>query len=84
MQALTKIHHISTAYVYGNYTGVFTENDLDVGQKLIRPTRLQNIAELMVNEFRGRGLWINVYRPSIVIGESSTGKTFQLKHIINF
>ncbi len=31
--ALRKVNHISTAYIYGSYQGVFNEDKLDVGQK---------------------------------------------------
>lgn len=80
-----KINHISTAYIYGDYSGVFKETDLDVGQRFYtnyEETKFK--AEKLVEEYRKQGLWIDIYRPSIVIGDSKTGKTFQFKHIYQF
>jgi len=80
-----RLNHISTAYVYGSYQGRFKETDLNVGQKFetnYEESKYQ--AELLVEEYRQKGLWIDIYRPPIVIGDSLTGKTFQFKHIYQF
>ncbi len=80
-----KINHISTAYIYGDYDGIFKEEDLDVGQKLYtnyEETKFK--AEQLVEEYRQKGLWVDIYRPSIVVGDSKSGKTFQFKHIYQF
>lgn len=79
---LAKINQISTAYVYGDYTGRFTEVDLDLGQKFsttYEQTKFE--AEKLAHDYRMKGLWIDIYRPSIIIGHSQTGKTPQLKNI---
>lgn len=79
---LIKVNHISTAYIYGDYTGRFDENSLDAGQKFkstYEQTKFE--AEKLIAEYRKKGLWIDVFRPSIVIGHSVTGKTFQFKNI---
>ena len=82
---LQKINHISTAYVYGNYEGEFTEDDLDVGQSFdSNYIETKYKAEKLVEEYRAKGLWIDIYRSSIVIGDSKTGKTFQFKHLYQF
>lgn len=88
---LRKINHMSTAYVCGNHRGEFSENDLDVGQKFdttYEQTKFE--AEKMVENYRIKGLWVDIFRPVIVIGESKTGKTvsfqqsfYQLIHIWN-
>lgn len=80
-----RVSHISTAYLYGDFKGVFTENSLDVGQKFANnyeETKFK--AELLVEEYRKKGLWIDIYRPSIVIGDSQSGRSFQFKHIYQF
>lgn len=79
---LKKVNHISTACVYGDYTGVFAENDLDVGQKFGNTyTRTKFEAEKLVENFRKKGLWVDIFRPPVVVGSSRDGRTFQLKHI---
>ena len=86
-----KVNHLSTAYICGDYKGVFREDDLDVGQGF-QTTYVQSKfeAEKLVLEYRNKGLWIDIYRPPLVVGESATGKTFtfqqsvyQLFHIWN-
>jgi thioester reductase-like protein len=82
---LKKVNHISTACVYGDYTGVFAENDLGVGQKFGNTyTKTKFEAEKLVGKFRKRGLWVDIFRPPVVVGSSRNGKTFQLKHIYQF
>ncbi|MDD5431896.1 MAG: SDR family oxidoreductase [Candidatus Omnitrophica bacterium] len=82
---LKKINHISTAYVYGNYHNKFTEKDLDVGQGFdtnYEKTKFE--AEKIVVEFRKKGLWVDIFRPSMIMGDSIEGKTFQFKHVYQF
>jgi long-chain acyl-CoA synthetase len=67
--------HISTAYVAGTPGGAFRESDLDVGQgfrNAYEATKFE--AERVVHE-RGWGLPAQVVRPSIVVGDSTTGWT---------
>ncbi len=86
-----KVNHISTAYVCGDYKGIFKEHDLDVGQKFNSTYEQSKFeAEKLVDVYRKKGLWIDIFRPPIVVGESSTGKTntfqqsvYQLLHIWN-
>ncbi len=73
---LQKVNHISTAYVCGDYGGIFTESNLDVGQTF--PTTYQQSkfeAEKLVLDYRENGLWVDIYRPPFVVGEFETGKT---------
>ncbi len=80
-----RVHHVSTAYVYGSFEGKFTERDFEAGQTFdTNYERTKFEAEALAHEYSRRGLWVDVYRPPIVIGESSGGKTFQLKHIYQF
>ncbi len=88
---LRKVNHLSTAYVCGDYKGVFKENDLDLGQGF-QTTYLQSKfeAEKVVEKFREAGLWIDIFRPPLVIGESFSGKTvtfqqsvYQLLHMLS-
>ena len=75
LKNLKKINHISTAYICGDYKGIFKEDDLDVGQKFNTPYEQSKFeAEKLVVEYRNKGLWIDVFRPAIIVGESTTGK----------
>jgi long-chain acyl-CoA synthetase len=66
--------HVSTAYVAGNHAGVFRERQLDAGQTF-RNTYEQTKweAEHIVNE--ATDLSPAIARPSIVMGESTSGWT---------
>jgi long-chain acyl-CoA synthetase len=82
---LKKVNHISTAYICGDYKGVFKEDDLDVGQKFNSTYGQSKFeAERLVEKYRERGLWIDVFRPPIIIGESNTGKILQFRNIYEF
>jgi thioester reductase-like protein len=67
--------YVSTAYVAGTHEGEFTEDDLDVGQQF-RNTyeRSKFEAERLVRS-HADGLPIQIFRPSIIVGEQSSGWT---------
>ena len=66
-------HHVSSIAVAGKYRGVFTEDMFDVGQPLDHPYhRTKFESERLVRETATMP-W-RVYRPSIVIGDSRTGR----------
>jgi long-chain acyl-CoA synthetase len=67
--------YVSTAYVAGTHPGSFTEDDLVVGQTFRNAyERSKFEAERLVRRDRRR-LPIQIMRPSIVVGEASTGWT---------
>lgn len=73
---LTRFHYVSTCYVSGRYTGIFTENDLDKSQvfnNYYEETKF--LAECDVQRQMRSGLPATIYRPSIVVGDSRTGET---------
>jgi thioester reductase-like protein len=77
---LKKINHISTAYVCGDHKGIFREDDLDVGQGFnttYEESKYQ--AEKIVKQYREKGLWIDVFRPPVIVGELISGKTFKFQ-----
>jgi thioester reductase-like protein len=77
-----KVNHLSTAYLYGDYEKEFSENELKVGQQFKNTyERSKFEAEKLVGKYRQKGLWIDIFRPSIVIGESRTGKIFKFKNM---
>ncbi len=79
---LKKVNYFSTAYVCGDYEGIFKEGDLEIGQKLHTSYEQSKFeAEKLVKAYRKKGLWIDIFRPAAVTGESATGRTFKFEHI---
>ncbi|MEW6440495.1 MAG: SDR family oxidoreductase [bacterium] len=73
--SLERVDHIGTAYVAGKRGGLILEDQLDMGQEFnntYEQTKFE--AEMAVRE-RWRDLPVAVYRPSIIVGESTTGRT---------
>jgi nucleoside-diphosphate-sugar epimerase len=73
---LDRFHYFSTCYVSGRLAGVFREDDLE------RPgpfnnfyEETKNLAERRVREHMAAGLPATIYRPSIIVGDSTTGQT---------
>jgi thioester reductase-like protein len=67
--------YVSTAYVAGTHEGEFTEDDLDVGQDFRNAyERSKFEAEQVVRAHADR-LPIQIFRPSIIVGEHSSGWT---------
>jgi thioester reductase-like protein len=77
---LYKVNYISTAYVVGNKDIEFDETMLDVGQGFNNTYEQSKFeAELLVREYLKKGLGISVFRPSMIMGHSKTGKTNNFK-----
>ncbi len=77
MLDLRELHYISTAYVAGKRTGIIYEEDLDKGQgfhNVYEESKFK--AETLVREYSAnQGIRVAVYRPSIIVGSSITGRT---------
>lgn len=77
---IPRLHHFSTAYVFGDRQGIVMESQLDCGQFVRNPyeaTKLQ--AEANVQQWsKATGIATSIYRPSIVVGDSQSGKTASL------
>lgn len=72
---LRRLSYVSTAYVAGAHRGTFGEDDLDAGQRFRnRYEQSKHEAETLVRAHFDR-LPIQVFRPSIVVGEEDTGWT---------
>jgi len=68
------LHHVSSIAVAGTYRGEFGEDMFDVGQPLDHPYhRTKFESERLVRETATMP-W-RIYRPSIVVGDSRTGRT---------
>lgn len=79
---LTRVNHISTAYVYSGRRGVFGEDDLDftdIPDFAYVKSKIR--AEEVIQGYRAKGLCINVYRPPFIVGDSETGKTASFKQL---
>ena len=67
--------YISTAYVAGAHSGSFAEDQLEIGQRFRNPYEQSKFeAERLVRACAHR-LPILIFRPSVVVGEQSTGWT---------
>jgi thioester reductase-like protein len=72
---LKGVAYVSTAYVSGNLGGRILETELDCGQQFSNTyerTKLESekIVRQLMNE-----LPITIFRPSIIVGDSKTGRT---------
>jgi thioester reductase-like protein len=72
---LHRLHYVSTCYVSGTHPGVFTENDLEKGQRFNNfYEETKQLAEVEVRKRMSR-IPATIYRPSVVVGDSVTGAT---------
>ena len=72
---LRRFSYLSTAYVAGTHSGEFGEDQLEVGQGFRNSyERSKFEAERLVHSHRD-GLPIQIFRPSIVVGERTSGWT---------
>jgi thioester reductase-like protein len=67
--------HVSTAYVAGTHDGTFCERDLDLGQEHRNPYERSKLEAEEEVRARSGELPVQVFRPSIVVGDSRTGWT---------
>lgn len=81
-----RLHHISTAYIAGHRTGLVLESEIDVGQTFKNPYEESKCqAEVLIDSAHRRGLVsASVYRPSIVIGDSKSGRVTHFHGVYAF
>ena len=73
---LTRFQYVSTCYVSGTYAGEFPEDGLIEGQEFRNHYEATKYAaECVVREAMSEGLPGTIYRPGIVVGDSTTGET---------
>jgi len=76
---LRRLDYVSTAFVAGIKRGLVNENDLDRGQAFANSYEQSKFeAEKLLAEYANR-LPITIYRPSIIVGDSTTGYTPHFK-----
>jgi long-chain acyl-CoA synthetase len=72
---LERFSYISTAYVAGRHGGEFGEEELDIGQSFRNGYEQSKFEAERLVRAHARGLPVQIFRPSIVVGEQSTGWT---------
>jgi thioester reductase-like protein len=72
---LERFSYVSTAYVAGEPGGLFREDELAVGQSFRNPYERSKFEAELALRSEGADLPLQILRPSIVVGESSTGRT---------
>ncbi len=72
---LKKFHYVSTAYVSGWLTGVFSEDDFDQAQEFKNYYEETKFLAEKVVRFNRYLIPTAIYRPGIVVGDSKTGET---------
>ena len=77
--SLKRLFHVSTAFVCGNADSpVFKEDSLDCGQMFNNPyeeTKFISEKDVMDWSVRNKSIKTTIFRPSIIVGDSVTGKT---------
>ncbi|MBW2313219.1 MAG: SDR family oxidoreductase [Deltaproteobacteria bacterium] len=74
-----RLHHVSTAYVAGNHAGVFVEDqgsDAPEFRNTYEQTKWE-AEQILAPE--GCAVPVTCYRPSIVVGDSRTGRTLHFR-----
>jgi thioester reductase-like protein len=74
-RGLERLTYISTAYVAGEPRRLFRESQLDVGQRFRNPYERSKFEAELALRSEGADLPLQILRPSIVVGDSTTGRT---------
>ena len=83
--SFSRLHYIGTAYVAGTRRGRILEDDLDCGQgfhNTYEQTKFEAeklVRAAMSGSTSESPLPVTIYRPSIVVGDSSSGRTSSFK-----
>jgi long-chain acyl-CoA synthetase len=75
---LERFSYVSTAYVAGEPGRLFREDELAVGQSFRNPYERSKFEAELALRSEGADLPLQILRPSIVVGDSSTGRTSSL------
>jgi thioester reductase-like protein len=77
---LQRLDHISTTFIAGDRTDLALETEIDIGQRPRNSYERSKLeAEKVIAKARGEGLPITVHRPSIIVGDSRTGRASSFK-----
>ncbi|RMF95168.1 MAG: NAD-dependent epimerase/dehydratase family protein [Candidatus Schekmanbacteria bacterium] len=87
-KAVSALHfnHISTAYIAGNYNGIFSESDFNVNQQFKNAYEESKFeAEKAVRKFsEATKIPVTIFRPSIIMGDTLSGKTFNFNTLYSY
>jgi thioester reductase-like protein len=72
---LERFSYVSTAYVAGEPGRLFREDELAVGQRFRNAYEQSKFEAELALRSDGEGLPLQIFRPSIVVGDSRTGRT---------
>jgi thioester reductase-like protein len=72
---LERFSYVSTAYVAGEPGGLFREDELAVGQRFRNPYERSKFEAEVALRAEAPDLPLQILRPSIVVGDSETGRT---------
>jgi thioester reductase-like protein len=72
---LERLSYVSTAYVAGEPGRLFHEDELAVGQRFRNPYERSKFEAELALRSEGADLPLQILRPSIVVGDSATGRT---------
>jgi thioester reductase-like protein len=72
---LERFSYVSTAYVAGEPGRLFREDELEVGQRFRNPYERSKFEAELALRREGSDLPLQILRPSIVVGDSSSGRT---------
>jgi thioester reductase-like protein len=72
---LERFSYVSTAYVAGEPGRLFREDELAVGQSFRNPYERSKFEAEVALRSEGADLPLQILRPSIVVGDSATGRT---------
>jgi nucleoside-diphosphate-sugar epimerase len=81
-----RLQHVSTAYIAGNRSDLALETEINVGQSFKNPYEESKCeAEMLIADAHRRGKVVaSVYRPSIVIGDSKSGRVTHFHGVYAF
>jgi thioester reductase-like protein len=81
-----RLHHVSTAYVAGQRTDVVMEDEVHVGQAFKNPYEESKCeTEILISSAtKDERIRASVYRPSIVIGDSKSGRSTHFHGVYAF
>jgi nucleoside-diphosphate-sugar epimerase len=81
-----RLHHVSTAYIAGNRSGIALESEIDIGQKFKNPYEESKCRaeQIVADAYRTGRVKPSIYRPSIVIGDSKSGRATHFHGVYAF
>jgi thioester reductase-like protein len=81
-----RLQHVSTAYIAGNRSDLALETEINVGQSFKNPYEESKCeAEMLIaNAHRRSRIAASIYRPSIVIGDSRSGRVTHFHGVYAF